>query len=162
MALYLSRRLLRTRDDEASGELNFVPYLDILVNLIIFLLLSLAGLAAFGVVNATAPPAEVPQPGARPAAAPSVVVAVGRGGFSVLLEGAREGPAIARLPDGRFDYRALTEAMRAAKARWPAQTKVVIAADPDVTYETLVATMDATRETAEHRLLFPDVSLAAF
>jgi biopolymer transport protein ExbD len=41
-------------DDEAPQELALVPYLDILMNLIVFVLLSLPGLAALGIVEGRA------------------------------------------------------------------------------------------------------------
>ena len=55
MAFYPSRRKLKAAPDDETGELNFVPYLDVLMNLIVFMLLSLTGLAAFGIVNVSAP-----------------------------------------------------------------------------------------------------------
>src|SRR5215831_9270163 len=54
MAFFFSKRKLRMEEAE-FGELNIVPYLDILMNLIIFMLLSMTGLAAFGILNVTAP-----------------------------------------------------------------------------------------------------------
>ena len=47
MAFFYSKRKLRIRGHEEGGELNIVPYLDILMNLIMFMLLSITGLAAF-------------------------------------------------------------------------------------------------------------------
>ena len=55
MAFYYSRRKLKPREEEETGELNIVPYLDILMNLILFMLLSINGLAAFGILNVSAP-----------------------------------------------------------------------------------------------------------
>src|SRR3954470_20896684 len=54
MALFFSKRRTGPREGDEPGELNIVPYLDILMNLIIFVLLSMTGLAAFGAVNVTA------------------------------------------------------------------------------------------------------------
>ena len=45
----------RLHDEEHAGELNIVPYLDIVTNLVMFMLLSMTGLLAFGVVNVSAP-----------------------------------------------------------------------------------------------------------
>ena len=45
----------RARDEEHAGELNIVPYLDVVTNLVIFMLLSMTGLIALGVVNVSAP-----------------------------------------------------------------------------------------------------------
>ena len=55
MAFYFSRRKLKPREEEEAGELNIVPYLDILMNLILFMLLSITGLASFGILNVSAP-----------------------------------------------------------------------------------------------------------
>src|SRR5437868_5189682 len=55
MAFYFSKRKIRPKEDEDVGELNIVPYLDILMNLIIFMLLSMSGLATFGILNVNAP-----------------------------------------------------------------------------------------------------------
>ncbi|HEX9507565.1 MAG TPA: biopolymer transporter ExbD, partial [Myxococcales bacterium] len=55
MAFYFSRRKLRPVEESEASELNFVPYLDILMNLIIFMLLSMTGLAVFGILNVNAP-----------------------------------------------------------------------------------------------------------
>src|SRR6185503_1631331 len=56
VAFYYSKRKTRVREhEEGSGELNIVPYLDIMMNLIMFMLLSMTGLAAFGILNVSAP-----------------------------------------------------------------------------------------------------------
>ena len=55
MAFYFSQAQAQARRQEEGGELNIVPYLDILMNLIMFMLLSITGLAAFGILNVNAP-----------------------------------------------------------------------------------------------------------
>ena len=55
MAFHYSKRKLKANEEGHAGELNIVPYLDILMNLIIFMLLSMTGLAAFGILNVSAP-----------------------------------------------------------------------------------------------------------
>src|SRR5829696_8526767 len=55
MAFHFSKRKLRPAEEEEAGELNIIPYLDILMNLIIFILLSMTGLATFGILNVNAP-----------------------------------------------------------------------------------------------------------
>ena len=52
---YSKRRAPRSGDQHEVGELNIVPYLDILMNLIMFMLLSITGLSAFGILNVNAP-----------------------------------------------------------------------------------------------------------
>ena len=159
MAFHFSRQKLQPKEEEQSGELNIVPYLDILMNLIIFMLLSMAGLATFGMVNVSAPEIAPPRGDAqRPAL--TLVVAVARTGF--FIEGTGGPVAIPRKADGHYDFDALTARMQDLKARFPEENKVIIAADADVDYESLVATLDATRETADRKRLFPEVTLAQF
>src|SRR4051794_38957215 len=55
MAFHFSKRKLRPKEEEETGELNIVPYLDIMMNLIMFMLLSMTGLVCFGVLNVAAP-----------------------------------------------------------------------------------------------------------
>src|SRR6478735_5841062 len=45
----------RVHPHEKTGELNIVPYLDIMVNLIMFMLVSMTGVIQFGILNVAAP-----------------------------------------------------------------------------------------------------------
>lgn len=177
MSFYFSKRKLRPKEEEEVGELNIVPYLDILMNLIIFMLLSMTGLATFGILNVNAPNYGGPSAGAgdnqdRPLL---LTVAISKDGFYVAATGgvlpgqtepsaAVPGQGAPTVPKKgtEYDYNALTEKMKEIKAAFPAESKVIIAGEVDTTYEVLVATMDATRETLDKKLLFPDVTLGAF
>ena len=55
MAFFYSKRKLRIRERDEGEGLNIVPYLDILMNLIMFMLLTITGLSAFGILNVNAP-----------------------------------------------------------------------------------------------------------
>lgn len=176
MAFYFSRRKIKPKEDEESGELNIIPYLDILMNLIIFMLLSMAGLATFGMINVNAPEYGGGGLGGDQEKPPlTLTVAIARSGFFIgatggILPGVSESgatpgqgaPAIPKKADGTYDYAALTAMMGEIKSKFQDENKVVIAADADIDYETLVATMDATRETADRKRLFPDVTLSTF
>ncbi|MEW5737424.1 MAG: biopolymer transporter ExbD [Myxococcota bacterium] len=179
MAFYFSRRKIKPKEEEHAGELNIVPYLDILMNLIIFMLLSMTGLATFGILNVNAPSYGAGAGGAGESDKPplTLTVAVGKKGFFVAATGGvlpgqtaetanaapGEGaPTIALKADGTYDYEALTEMMKKVKTEFPSESKVILAADAETPYEVLVGTMDATRETKDHKLLFPDVTLASF
>jgi biopolymer transport protein ExbD len=180
MAFYFSKRKVRPKEEEESGELNIVPYLDILMNLIIFMLLSMTGLATFGILNVNAPnygagaSANPDQPQKPPLL---LTVAISKKGYYIAAtggvlpgaEGTQTGPVgegaptIAKTASGDPDYAALTAKMKEVKTAYPDESKVIIAAEPDVQYEWLVQTMDAVRETQpDHKLLFPDVTLGAF
>jgi biopolymer transport protein ExbD len=172
MAFYFSRRKLKPREEEEAGELNIVPYLDILMNLILFMLLSITGLASFGILNVSAPNYGGPSAGVQqdtpdtPKLTLSVLISK-QGHFinsenAILGEGGNT-PTIPVKADGSYDYAALSAKMLEIKQAFPTETKVIIAADAEVQYEALIATMDACRETAgkDRHLLFPDVTLGA-
>lgn len=175
MAFYFSKRKVRPKEEEESGELNIVPYLDILMNLIIFMLLSMAGLATFGMLNVN-PPSYGAGAGAAGQDKPALTltVAIGKDGFFIaatggVLPGVTENgvpgttaPTIARKANGEYDYTALTEKMKEIKSTFPAETKLMLAAEATTDYDTLVQTLDATRETPDRKVLFPDVTLASF
>jgi len=182
MAFYYSRRKLRVQDDGEAGDLNVIPYLDILMNLIIFILLSRTGLASFGILNVTAPEydsgaAPVVQAPQEKAEQHLLSVGVSARGFYVAGAGAVLGqtggeapvnpsvaaPTIPVKPDGSHDFAALTALMERIKAdpSFTQQTQVLVGAEGSIRYETLIQTMDAVRETADKRLLFTDVSLSA-
>lgn len=176
MAFYFSRRKIKPKEEEEVGELNIVPYLDILMNLIIFMLLSMAGLATFGMLNVNAPNYGASAGGGSNDEKPplTLTVAIAKTGFFIaatggVLPGQTEpttpgqgAPTIARKADGSYDYDGLNEKMKEIKNNFPTESKVILAAEADTEYEVLISTMDATRETKDRKLLFPDVTLASF
>ena len=183
MAFYYSKRKTRVRDPDESGELNIVPYLDIMMNLIMFMLLSMTGLAAFGILNVNAPSYGGPSAGVsdnpeQPKLLLSVLIS--KKGYFIAGAGAVLGqenptgeptattagePTVPKKSDGTFDTAALTTKMMQIKAAFPSESKVIVGAEADIPYETLIDTMDAIRETGapggERRILFSDVTLAA-
>ena len=179
MAFLFSKRKLRLEEVEA-GELNIVPYLDILMNLIIFMLLSMTGLALFGTLNVNAPNYGGATATASEANAPKLLLSVliSDKGFFVAGTGAVLGqqadgqapssstegaPTIPRKGDGSLDFATLNAKMIEIKAAFPNETRVIIGAEGNIPYESLIQTMDAIRETfgKERKLLFSDVTLAA-
>jgi biopolymer transport protein TolR len=172
----------RIRAEEETGELNIVPYLDVVVNLVMFMLLSMTGLITLGVLNVSAPKIAGADAAAGAAAdQPKLLltVAIGRQGFYVAGAGgvlgkdaatpdATRPPTVPRRSDGKYDFAALTAELAKIKAQFPAETAVILSADPDVVYDTLIQTMDACREqvvkkpdgSSERKPLFFDVSLS--
>jgi len=175
----------RVHDEEHAGELNIVPYLDIVTNLVMFMLLSMTGLISLGVVNVSAP-----RIGGEPQAAQAqgqeqpkllLTVAISKKGFYVAGAGgvlggaadqatvdATQPPTVPLKADGSYDYGALTEKMKLIKERYPNETNLILSADADVAYDVLIQTMDACRELVvktadgktERKPLFFDVSLS--
>src|SRR5512138_3371462 len=171
----------RVHVHEHTGELNIVPYLDIVVNLVMFILLSMAGLISLGVLNVSAPKISGEGAGANQAEdKPKLLltVAVGKQGFYIAGAGGVLGadatsadttrPPTIPLQNGQYDFRALTEQMKVIKAQFPNETQLILSADADVIYDILVQTMDACREYVsplpgggtERKPLFFDVSLS--
>src|SRR3954462_7846145 len=120
MAFHFSKRKIRPKEEEETGELNIIPYLDILMNLIIFILLSMTGLATFGILNVNAPNYGGAGSSADPTEKPPLLLTVGitsKGFFLAatggVLPGVAEGaavapgegaPTIAKKADGTYDF----------------------------------------------------------
>jgi biopolymer transport protein ExbD len=169
----------RVHPHEKTGELNIVPYLDIMVNLTMFMLVSMTSVIQFGILNVAAPtygPAQtVQQQQQDPKKKPDLLlsVAISTKGFFLAGAGGVLGqptdpkadaktapPTIPLLPDGKYDYLQLTRKMVDIKNSFPEESKVIVMADQTVPYEVLVATMDAIREDGPRRLFY-DVVLGA-
>ena len=170
----------RIRDEEHAGELNIVPYLDVVVNLVMFMLLSMTGLVALGVLNVSAPKLGAEASATAPENQPKLLltVAIGKQGFYIAGAGGVLGqdapspdatrPPTIPLQDGKYDYGTLGAQMKKIKEQFPNETGVILSADPDVVYDVLIQTMDACREatyvrsdgTTERKPLFYDVSLS--
>jgi len=169
----------RLREEEHTGELNIVPYLDVVVNLVMFMLLSMTGLLALGVLNVSAPKLGDASAGAAENQPKLLLtVAIGKEGFYVAGAGGVLGqdaaspdsgrPPTIPLRNGKHDYAALTEQMKKIKEQFPNETAVILSADPEIVYDVLIQTMDACREASvvgpdgrtERKPLFFDVSLS--
>lgn len=163
--------------DEA-GELNIVPYLDIIINLIMFMLVAQATLVSLGMIDVTAPSYSVAGPAAGTGEQDEkplrLTIGVSQDGFYLAASGGvlgneegtgeltpdgveRSKPTIPLKADGTFDFPALARKLRAIKNSFPKTTSVYVAADENIPYEAIVKTLDASREDASG-LLFPNVA----
>ena len=169
--LFIRRRLRRADASpaEATGELNIVPFLDIVVNLIMFLLVTIVSVLALSQVAVDLPRfGPCHGAGCRESLDLGVTLAAdgiwvsGTGG--VLAEGCGQdvavGSATVPLRRGAYDYETLTECLRRVKAEFPSEDTVIVSADPNVEYEEVLRAMDASRADARGPL-FPRVLVAA-
>ncbi len=167
---------------EKVGELNIVPYLDIMVNLTMFMLVSMTSVIQLAIINVN-----VPTFGGASSAASSpdkpkdekplmLNVAISPRGFYIAGSGGvlagDSGTAVTQdnmkgLPptvplsaDGKYDYKLLKQKMVDVKDKYPSESKIILTADPTVQYDILVQTMDAVREDGP-RKLFYDVIMGA-
>jgi biopolymer transport protein TolR len=171
----------RVHPHEKTGELNIVPYLDIMVNLTMFMLVSMTSVIQFGVLNVAAPtsgPAAAVQAANDPKKKDLLLtVAISTKGFFIAGAGGVLGgaaadpkapppdpkvapPTIPLLADGKYDFTTLTRKMVDVKTAYPEESKVILTADQTVPYSVLVQTMDAIRDDGPKRLFY-DVVLGA-
>lgn len=162
------RRGHRHRLTNVGQELNLVPYLDIMVNLVLFMLVTITSFLSFTILNASIPQLAPDSAQAEEKMKKEELLLVVR----VLKDGYRVDPsvqggaAIAKrmfpLKDGKYDLEGLHAMMIELKQRFKDEEKVLIIADPATDYETIVHTMDSTRETdpKSPEDLFPEVTLS--
>ena len=178
----------RVHPHEHTGELNIVPYLDIMVNLVMFMLMSMTGFVSFQVVNVNFP--DVSSGGAaqtdpQQSEKLALTVAISPRGFYIAAKGGvlpAEAGSVGETVDAgappslpcqvaatkeqpcavdAYDYDGLTRKLAAVKKRYPKTSNLFLVADPNTRYETIIHVMDATRGDANNPL-FPDVAFAAF
>jgi biopolymer transport protein ExbD len=152
--------------EEEAGELNLVPYMDIVTNIIIFLLASVVNQVALGNINVSSPTI---QSGGGAAAEDTpekpplnLTITVGASGYVVAASGGVL-PAIPKLPTGQYDYKTLTTKLKEIKSNPDNadETKATFNADAHIPYDVVIATLDAMRQSEDGKLLFPDVNFAA-
>ncbi|MCU1281192.1 MAG: hypothetical protein JWM53_4738 [bacterium] len=156
---------------EEGGELNLIPYLDIVTNVIMFMLATTTFAAALGDINVSSPTTASTaqlqnQPPPEPKNELNLTVSVSDKGFTIAASGAvlyqgqtidasgniNAAPAGATLPTipkkgNDFDYDGLARQMAQIKATPTAknETKVIVNANPDVVYDVIVQVLDACR-----------------
>jgi biopolymer transport protein TolR len=155
---------------EEGGELNLIPYLDIVTNVVIFMLATITFAAALGDINVSSPTTASTaqlqnQPPPEPKQDLNLTVSVSDKGFTIAASGAvlysgftidaagnLQQPAGATLPTipkkgADFDYDGLARSMAQIKSSPTAktETKVIVNANPDIVYDVIVQVLDACR-----------------
>lgn len=169
------RKRTKVREPDPSeimGELNIVPFLDIVVNIIIFLLATTQAVLAVAEIEANLPKLGRPRVGAvtEETSTLNLSVIVTGEGVSVGAEGGWLAPGCTQtLQSGvvtvpkrgaNYDWDALTACARRVHDKFPTERKVIVSADPEIEFEHIVATMDSLRSDGT-RELFPEVMLSA-
>lgn len=133
-------------------ELNLTAYLDIVINVMLALLVSVAYMT-----DLHSEPVKVPALTSGATVGPvQLGVHIATGGYTVLADKV----VIATLPnvDGALPERALLTMLRTARGNGNLEPDLLLTAAADVPYRTVVATLDAVRRDASGPL-FPAVSL---
>lgn len=166
------RRLSQPKElspDEEGGELNIVPFLDIVVNILIFVLATVA--VTFTATIETQPPASstggVRAEHKKEMLNLSVLITseghaikTSSGNVSPGCQGAGPGIAIPRRA-GKYDFSALNAcagSLKKASPDFQEEKQVFLSANPGIDYQTLVHTIDAVRSSKQGDELFPDVN----
>ncbi len=169
----------RSRKPIESTELNLTPVMNLMVVLIPLLLVT-AQFIKLGMIELNLPPA-VGSGGVSQSEMPkeaglklNLTVTITDKGFylassaAVALGENGEGPTIPRLANGDYNYDELTkllyEIKKKASGQFSDTEQIVILAEPEVTYQTVIFTMDASRSVKvnnEQQPLFPKVALSA-
>ncbi len=164
-------------------DTNVTPMMNLMVVLIPLLLTS-AEFVKLGVIELNLPPAAQGQTALDMQAMPveetkklDLTVTITDQGFFIssslaVLSGDREGaPTIPLIEDEGsmiYDFDKLSERLleikQAAQGKFPDTDQIILLAEPDINYQTVVSTMDASRSIrVEGSLvpLFPEVALSA-
>jgi len=156
---------------EMMGELNIVPFLDIVVNLIMFLLATTEAVLLMAQIEMNSPKIargrskskeEVQTPlNLNVTVTDKGVIVSGSGGkLAPGCEGIEAGGSVT-VPKAKagYDWAALTECAVKVKSKFEDETTVTISADPTIHYEHVVAAMDSMRSKGDDEL-FPQVMIA--
>jgi biopolymer transport protein ExbD len=169
------RRLSAPRElapDEEGGELNIVPFLDIITNVLMFVLATIT--VTFTTMIETQPP-RASGSSARPPTKPSLslnIVVIDKG-FIVSAFGQRiaegcQGPGSGvavglKTTDGQtdYDYPSLTACAKRLKNQVPEaadETAFTLTANANIPYQVIIGTIDALRKGDDGTTLFTDVN----
>jgi biopolymer transport protein TolR len=155
-------------EGEEAGELNIIPFLDIIMNVLMFVLATVA--VTFTATIDSTPPS-LGGKGVRAqgeSKALNLSVFVVNDGFSLKASGGNvatgcqtTGPGLT-VPKANndYDYPTLTDCAKRFKDSTPDfkdETQVTITANPGIDYQTVIRAIDALRRTKEGEDLFPDV-----
>ncbi len=156
---------------ELAGELNIVPFLDIVVNLIMFMLATSVVAIQLTQIETTLPTSSGGRSGGAKEAQLNLSVTVTENGIIVASAGGKMGPGctpaatgltVAR-ERGEYKWPDLVACIRKIKTTYEAaqdEEQVIVGADPTVAYQHLITAMDSVRGTTESPL-FPKVLLSA-
>ena len=157
---------------EAAGELNIVPFLDIVMNIIMFLLATTQTVLLIAEIVAQLPQLGRGRGAQTEGSALNLSVTVTPEGVVVAGSGGKLAPGCATTAGGRvitipktaagYDWAALTACVARVKAepQFADETQVIVGADPTIQYEHMIRAMDALRNQGTNEL-FPNVMLSA-
>jgi biopolymer transport protein ExbD len=159
----MARRKHYRRIDKEPPELNITTFLNLMVVLVPFLLIT-AVFSRITIMELNLPAGVASSASLKPQAAIEVIVRE-KG-----LEIGNGKSILARWPkvDGEYDFKRLTEHLLKLKATFPDKTDATVLMEADLEYDYLIQTMDLVRsaevrqqgsEEVQKVALFPDISI---
>jgi len=146
---------------DGPEEILLVPYLDVMVNIVLFMLVSMAVAIQLGIINIF-PPSSSGAEGAAPQEQAkksiTLTLAVSNSGFTFAYTGGVL-PPIPKLANGQYDYDALAQRAVEIKKTNPDERLVIIVPEQNTRYDTLIKVMDTIRKK-DGQVLFDDVQLS--
>lgn len=153
----------RHRKPRESPELDITTFLNLMVILIPFLLIS-AVFSRVAILELSVPTDAGGDASNNPNFSIEVIVR------SSGLELANGSQVVAAIPkkDGRYNLERLSEMLRRLKADYPQKEEATVLMEPDIEYDYLVQVMDTVREAAipdeesgelKKLVLFPSISI---
>jgi biopolymer transport protein ExbD len=159
------RRSRHQEAEEGDGELNLVPYLDMMVTLVMFLLFSFQAMLEMGLIPMNAPAYDASPGPSQPQKDPDkpvimVTLVIGDSGYNVQsdhpeITGTLDIP---KLGDGKYDLAGLRGKMIEWKKTHGLNENLVITAFNNIEYQTVVDAMDELRKDGD-KDLYPNVVL---
>ena len=161
-------------DSTESVDLNLTALMDILSNLLFFLLASF-GATVIMAINTQVPSQSSDQSSiADTGESVTVNVKIDKEALEVTATGSAQSPAdlaalSRKIPNlgGRIDGATLTDQLMIIKTKYPKSDTVILTPEPGVKYDAMIRTMDAAREhpvtaggTAHMVALFPTVVIS--
>lgn len=164
---------------EMDDELNIVPFLDIVVNLIMFLLMTISSAAFYTQLNASLPSygrGGTPRGEADDTPPLNLKVVLTSEGIMVVGSSGKLSPgcedvvgtgrvfAVPMGSNGQYQWNELRTCAEKVHEHFPDEHQVTIEADPQVELLHVIAAMDAMRGPTDddgRGTLFPDVQLSA-
>jgi biopolymer transport protein TolR len=164
------RRLAAPKElapDEEGGELNIVPFLDIVMNVLMFVLATVS--VTFTATIDTAPPRAGGAGRAPTTPTLGLTVIVVPEGFSIKARGGNIAPGCNDTGAGlavpkkgpEYDFTELTRCAQKLKSASPDfkdEESVTISANPQIPYQAVISTIDALRKDDKGEKLFPEVN----
>lgn len=160
------RRDRRRRHSEELGEPEMLP----MMNVLFILVLVLMGMSTFmplGAISTEAPrlAGAGEGPGGPTTNELNLVVMLQSDGINLSVRGSIQsgaaGPLIPKVQRNgalEYDFETLNQRLAQIKTENPGDNRVMIMADPDVIYDDIIKTMDASRRSRENKVMFPQVA----